>query len=116
MNKQIIASIISILFTNFITHSMERTLTNPIKLDGFSQHLLNIIAAPTGRTGRDALRCTSWELNRKTISLDDVFALFNDALRKANEYKIAQLSCYSTILPCISNETIQHIKSKKQGA
>jgi len=113
MNKQIIASIISIFFTNFITHSMELPLTNSIKLNSLSKHLLNIIAAPTGRTGKDALRCACWELNNKIISQDDLHALFYDAHRKVNIHKILQLSCYSIIHPCISNETIQHIKNKK---
>ena len=92
---------------------MELPLTNSIKLDSLSKHLLNIIAAPTGRTGRDALRCVNKKLNKEIISQDDLHALFYDAHRKIKLHKLLQLSCYSTIHPCISNETIQHIKNKR---
>lgn len=101
---------ITILYT-FTAYSMKIT---SITLDQLPLHELNLIAAPTKRSGKDSLRCVNKALNKKIISQDQLYTLYDRAYRTYNIGKLHVLDTYCIFTPHIKIELIDAIKNNDE--
>jgi len=78
-------------------------------LDDLPKHELNIIAAFTGRVGKDTLRCVSKTFHQKIISQDELYKCYYKSISE-DKAEAKRLLCYNLFHPTIHNELLEAIK------